>query len=159
MSKRSNKIAHTRRIQLDRALARLDREALLPPTRGWVRAIREALGMNGRQLAQRMRVAPSHVSHIEQGESGGNITIKTLRRAADALDCELVYALVPRAGSLEQSLHLRARQVAIALVDRVDAHMALEHQQTSDEARQRLIESTADDLIRTLDKRIWEPDR
>ncbi|MFQ5417727.1 MAG: helix-turn-helix domain-containing protein, partial [Myxococcota bacterium] len=84
------------RNQLDRQLTSLRRTPLMRPRRGWVRAIREALGMNGRQLAERIGIARSHLSQIESAEARDSVSLRTLRRVADALGCELVYAFVPR---------------------------------------------------------------
>lgn len=156
MPRQSIKSRHSQRKQLDRRISRINRDSLRPPVRGWVRAIREALGLNRRQMAERMGVVPSHLSHVEAREVDGGITVRTLRRAADALECDVVYALVPRAGSLEDTLAARARAVAAALVKRVDAHMALEDQRTSHQARRDLIESTAAELVRSLDKKLWD---
>ena len=80
-----------------------------PPPKGWVRAIREALGMTGVQFARRLRVTPQSAEALEKSEANGTIQLKTLRRAAEALDCRLVYALVPNS-SLEDNVAARARE-------------------------------------------------
>ena len=82
--------------------------------------------------------------------------MQTLVRVADALECELVYALVPRRGSLEEIVNSRARKVATSLVERIAGSMALEAQPTDVEERERLIDATAADLVRTLDKSLWD---
>ena len=66
-----------------------------PPPKGWVRAIRDALGMTGVQFAERLKVRPQSVEALEQSEANGTIQLKTLKRAAEALGCTLIYALVP----------------------------------------------------------------
>ena len=81
------------------------------PDQGWIRTIRDALGMSSRQLAARMGVSQPAVSQLERSEVAGRIQLDSLRRAAAALDCELVYSLVPRA-SLEETLATRARALA-----------------------------------------------
>ena len=65
------------------------------PVRGWVKAVREALGMTTAQLAKRLGVKQPSVVAIEQSEAKGTIELATLRRVAEALDCTLVYAFVP----------------------------------------------------------------
>ncbi len=65
------------------------------PRGGWLRAIRQALGMTTRQLARNVRVSRASVSEAERAESRSDITLTTLRRHAAALDCELVYVLLP----------------------------------------------------------------
>ena len=79
------------------------------PSRGWILAIREALGMSVTDFARRLGVSRQRVSQIEAAEVEGSATLVTLRRAAEALGCTLVYALVPNE-SLEQIVRRRARQ-------------------------------------------------
>lgn len=67
-----------------------------PPVRGWIKAVREALGMTTAQLATRLGIKQPTLVAIEQSEARGSIELATLRRVAEALDCTLVYALVPR---------------------------------------------------------------
>jgi predicted DNA-binding mobile mystery protein A len=101
-----------------------------PPRGGWVRAIREALGMSAADLGQRMGVAETSVLSLEHNEVTRRVRLDTLERAADALNCELVYALVPRR-PLEQMVDERARSVAGELLGSVGHSMALEGQQVS----------------------------
>jgi predicted DNA-binding mobile mystery protein A len=106
------KLAARSRLLLDAQLAALPPPAgLAPPIRGWIKAIREALGMTSAQFAARLGVKQPSVVAIEQSEARGTIQLDTLRRAAAALDCTLVYALVPRE-SLEEIVRGRARELA-----------------------------------------------
>src|SRR6266567_3571094 len=68
---------------------------LRPPVRGWIKAIREALGMSSAQLAKRLKIKQPTVTAMEQSELKGTIQLATLRRIAAAMNCTLVYALVP----------------------------------------------------------------
>jgi predicted DNA-binding mobile mystery protein A len=101
-----------RRSELD---ARLRRAAhLLPdarPERGWIRTIRDALGMSSSELAARLGVSQSWIPALERNEVDGSIKLETLERAADALGCELVYALVPRT-SLAEAVEQQAQLMA-----------------------------------------------
>jgi predicted DNA-binding mobile mystery protein A len=145
------------REQIDRQLRPLRQVRLVRPFRGWVRAVREALGLNGRQMAERMKIARSQLSQIEDAEARGVVSIRTLRRAADALGCDLVYALVPRDGrTLESLVHERARKVAERRVDRVAVTMALEDQAVSRDFRKREVDRIAAELVRTMSKDLWE---
>jgi predicted DNA-binding mobile mystery protein A len=67
---------------------------------GWMRAVRQAIGLPVVELARRMGVAESQVFRLEESEQEGRVRVATLRRAAEAMGCELVYALVPREGKL-----------------------------------------------------------
>ena len=107
------------------------------PREGWVAAIREALGMSVRDLGRRMGIGPSSVTRLEQREREGAITLTALRKAAAGLDCDVVYAFVPRAESvgdtdsndlLDAVIMKHARSAAREDVERVGKTMALEDQ-------------------------------
>ena len=116
------------RKNIDRRLAALaDPQTLARPPRGWIKAIREALGMTSQQLAQRMGVSQPRISEIEKQEVASSLTLDTLQRAANALDCQLVYALIPRE-SLHTLVQERAEKVARARVKAASHSMALEGQ-------------------------------
>jgi predicted DNA-binding mobile mystery protein A len=113
--------------QLDRALAPF-RGAQPRPSRGWVRAIREAMGMSARELADITGTSRQLPLQLEKAEADDTITLKSLRKLAGALDCELVYALVPRQGTMQGLLESRARAQATQRVLQVEHSMALEDQ-------------------------------
>lgn len=114
-----------------------------PPRDGWVRAVREALGMSLADLAARMHVAESTVLRLERGERAGTTQLDTLRRAADALDCELVYALIPRTALAEQ-VDEQAHRVARRTLAAVVHTMALEDQAAPEHATVELVEQHAE---------------
>lgn len=122
------------------------------PPKGWVRAIRDALGMSGTQLAKRLNVSPQSLQTIEKSEAAGTIQLKTLRRAAEALDCTLVYALVPNT-SLEKMVGRRARLIATQELGRVAHTMRLEAQETGNRNLEDRIEDYIRDNIRPRD--LW----
>ena len=116
------------RKHLDRQVAALRQPGLVPrPPRGWVRAIRDALGMTTTQLAERMDVSQPRVTDIEKREVQDALTLATLRKAAEALACTLVYALVPNQ-PLEDAVRARAEAIADARLARVEHTMRLEDQ-------------------------------
>lgn len=108
--------------------------ALARPPRGWVRTIREALGMSAATLAERLGITAGAVSRLEQSEAADRIRLDTLRRAADALGCDLVYLLVPRR-PLTAVVRDRARELAHYQVAATEQTMRLEDQAT-DTARE-----------------------
>ena len=63
---------------------------------GWIRAIRIQREMQGKQLAKKMHVSPARISVLEKDEQRGAVTLKMMQKAADALDCTFVYALIPK---------------------------------------------------------------
>jgi predicted DNA-binding mobile mystery protein A len=103
------------------------------PRQGWIKTIREALGMTAQQLAQRLGVVQSAVVRLEHREVEGTVTLALLQRAADALHCDLVYAFVPRA-TLEETVTARVQTVAADRAARVTQTMALEQQRPSEAA-------------------------
>ncbi|HEV2374236.1 MAG TPA: mobile mystery protein A [Streptosporangiaceae bacterium] len=102
---------------------------LARPPRGWIRAIREALGMSTAVVAARLGVTPSAVTRLEQSECNDRIRLETLRRAADALGCDLVYLLVPRR-PLDEVVQERARELAHEQAAALEQTMLLEDQAT-----------------------------
>ncbi len=144
------------REQLDRALKRFSAlKAISPPRKGWVRAIRDALGISTRQLGDRLGVNKSRITRIEQDEVGGSVTLKTMRRVANALDCVFVYGFVPRK-TLEDTLRNQAMQVAKKRMSRVAHTMSLEDQGLSEGEQKKAFETAVDELIRTVPKSLWE---
>jgi predicted DNA-binding mobile mystery protein A len=115
--------------QLDRALEpyRAARE-VSRPSKGWIRTIRQALGISSGELARRLGTSRQLPLQLEKGEAEDRVTLKSLRAAANALDCDLVYAFVPRAGSMQELIENSARAEAKNRVLGVEHSMALEDQ-------------------------------
>jgi predicted DNA-binding mobile mystery protein A len=113
------------------------------PPRGWLRSVREALGMSQAQLAARLGVNQKTVHSLEVGESAGTVQLDTLARAADALGCDVVYALVPRV-PLRQVVHQRLLELAEEQVASVHQTMLLEDQLP--DGRAELVQQLAADL-------------
>lgn len=145
------------RKQLERRLAPLREASLVTPPRGWIKAIRESLGMTARQLAARMGVAPSRVPVIEKAEVTGATTVKTLRQAAEAMNCTFVYAFVPTK-PLDDILRARAVEKVRGDIARLDHTMRLENQALLradlEAEQQRLIDLILSGSLRGL----WEDD-
>lgn len=116
------------------------------PHKGWLRAIRDALGLSGRQMGARLGVSQQRISKIEQAEVDGSITLKSLREAADAIGCDVVYAVVPRV-PLTEMVHQQASRKAREMVDPVDRSMQLEDQRVDGVRTRELIENLAARLI------------
>lgn len=123
------------RHRLDRRLKALrgHLSRLSVPNGGWVRAIRQALMMTAEDLARRMRIGPSSVSRMEASEDRETIQIDTLRRAAAALDCELVYVLVPKT-SLQETVDRQRLKRATELARKARIQMVLEGEDMGDDS-------------------------
>lgn len=146
---------HLRLKQIDAALAQW-RMAALPtrPATGWVRAIRDSLGMSSAALARRLGVTDSAVRKLEEGEASDSITLATLRKAAQALDCELQYALVPRQ-PLAAMQSDRALQVAREQVGVAARSMALEDQAVDARITQAQVEEIARSYLAKPRRGLW----
>src|SRR6516165_10510995 len=106
---KTSRLAAQSRFRLDERFKEMGQPArFAQPVRGWIRAIREALGMSAAQLAKRLGVRQPSIVALEQSEVKGTIELATLRRVAEALDCTLIYALVPNK-PLEETIRERAR--------------------------------------------------
>lgn len=124
------------------------------PRGGWIRAVREALGMPRRELGRRMGVGEKRVMQLERGEVEGKLTLHTLARAAAALDCDLVVVLVPKRPLQQTVMELRKQKAAAWIESRVLHTMMLAGQAVS-------LEDLPPQLIEEVergysDRRLWE---
>jgi predicted DNA-binding mobile mystery protein A len=144
----------------DRARKRLDSkfdlirpiDRFAQPPKGWIRAIRDALGMSLRQLGDRLGMAPQSVGNIEESEANDTIQLKTLKRVAEAMDCVVVYALVPKS-SLTNMVDQRAREIALRALGRVSHSMALEDQEVNRDLEGRIQRYIASAVT---DRNLWD---
>jgi predicted DNA-binding mobile mystery protein A len=125
------------------------------PPKGWLRAIRGALGMTTAQFARRLGVSQPRIIELEKSELTGGVTLHTLQRAAEALGCRLVYALVPER-PLAETVRDRANLVAERQLAPVEHTMRLENQAVADtKARAALRRRSIEDLLRRP-ARLWD---
>ena len=124
------------------------------PKSGWVRAVRETLGISAAAFARRLGISHAGVRKLEASEASDAITLATLRKLAQALDCEVQYALVPRT-SLSQ--HLQDQAVAVAKVHfQPIAHsMALENQALTDALDKLQFDLAVKELLEGSRRLMW----
>lgn len=135
------------RRQLDKRFAQLRPLTKEPrPHKGWIKAIREALGMSSTELAARMGVVHQAIREFESGEVRETIKLETLRRIGEALDCQLVYALIPRT-TLEEAVKVQAHRKAENRLDRVSHHSRLEDQEVGADDTEIQIDDISKKLI------------
>lgn len=150
------KTAKLRRNQLDRfykdSIRVLETRT---PKYGWVREIRQALGMTMQDLGERLGVIKQRVERIEKDEVSGKVTLQTLQDAAKAMNCEFVYFFVPKGEGLQKNLEEQAIKAARDIVRTTEHTMQLEAQDTSRQSQQQLIENIAQELLMKEDRRIW----
>jgi predicted DNA-binding mobile mystery protein A len=150
---------------LDRASARknldkrlnsiMNTDEFSRPPRGWIRAIREALGMTSAQLAARLGIAQPSAIGLEKAEASKAITLGSLERAARALDCTLVYVLVPRK-PLETLVQERARAAAQRRIRTIGHSMGLEGQRVAEDAERTQVERLAQKLLDGPGSALWD---
>lgn len=133
------------------------REARLParPQNGWVRAVREALGMSATAAAKRVGMSLAGLRKLEKAEANNVITLASLQKLAESLDCELQYALVPRT-SLAQTLKSRALQLAQERLAPVSHSMRLEDQSVEGALSKAQLELLAQELLGGSRRELWQ---
>jgi len=129
-------------------------DAIRPP-KGWVRAIRDAFGMTAVQMAARLGVVQSRITALEQAEANDAITLKSLRQAAAALDCTLVYALVPNK-PIDDLLRVQAARIADEQLARTHHSMRLEDQALDPRDLAEARTSLINELLHEP-RRLWDP--
>jgi len=154
--KRNKKSIVVQRKSLDQKIGLLKPLAQIPlPRKGWLKAIRESLGITTRQLAKKIGTGNGNILTFEQGEINRTLTLKTLERLARAMNCRLVYALVPNT-SLEEMLDEQARKVAKKIFQRVSHSMGLEEQSVEGPEAKTQFEQMVQDLKKKHDPRLWD---
>jgi predicted DNA-binding mobile mystery protein A len=142
------------RESLDMRLYPLRNIDMTRPPRGWIKAIREALGMTTRQFAQRVGVVQSRAVDIEKAEMSGSITLDSLTRAANALDCELVYVLIPRK-PLKDTVNDQALTLAKRHIKSTSHSMALENQKISPSSEAEQLKILATQIAENSGSNLW----
>jgi len=151
----SSELKQLRLEQLQASLS--DFAGLVPkraPGRGWLKLVRESLGLTERQQAGRLGISGPSLHKSEQAEADERISLGQLRKLADGLDCELVYALVPRR-PLTELVHERARAIAIQEVGSVAHTMSLEDQRPDDARLRKQVERRTEELLRGRWSDLW----
>jgi predicted DNA-binding mobile mystery protein A len=120
------------------------------PSVGWVRAVRDGLGMSRRQLASRLGVSVSRVQRLEHDEVTGSVTMKTMQRTAEAVDCVFVYAVIPKT-SIEDSLQTQGIKKSMQRLGLVEDSNIIK-----DESNAELLNALADQMIDKSKRTLWD---
>lgn len=105
------------------------------------------MGRTERPRAQRRGISGATLHKSEQSEADDCITLGQLRKFADGLDCELVYALVPR-HPLTDVVQERARASAMKEVEGLDHTIGLEDQRPGAERLRKQVGRRTEELLR-----------
>lgn len=151
----NKKFANLQLYQMDSALSKLrDTRPPSRPGNGWIKAIRESLGMSASALARKLGVTPHSIAKLEKAEADDKITLASLRKLANALDCELQYTLVPRQ-SLEKILQERAMTVARVRLRPISHSMSLEDQSVDHSVSEKQLELLAKEILDGPRRNLW----
>ncbi len=141
------------RKQIEARLKKLGR--VHTPPGGWIKALSESLGMTTRQLAIRIGVSQPAVMKMHKGEVDGTISLNSLRKVAEALGCDLHYALAPKTGALSEIIDEQAAKVAKKIIKETSHTMDLEKQGLSEKEKNQQIKELTEKLIRELPNTLW----
>lgn len=129
---------------------------VLVPERGWVNTIRTTLNMTMAQLGVKLNITRQGVKRIEESEANGTITINSLKEVANAMDLKIVYALVPKNGTIDDLIDIKAENLAKKIVLRTNQNMKLEDQGIGDDKITKTIKDLANEIKREVRKSLWD---
>ncbi|HRN26642.1 MAG TPA: mobile mystery protein A [Ignavibacteriaceae bacterium] len=144
--------------QLDKKFESIQKVATVMsvPSNGWLNTIRKSLNMSLKQLAKKLKVTSQNVNQLEVREKDGTISLQKLKETAEALDCMLVYAIIPKSGSLKKMIELRAYNVAKEIVLRTSHTMKLEDQENSEVRIKKAVSDRTEKIKNELPKYLWD---
>ena len=123
---------------------------IVPQSSGWIKTVREAIGMTVSQLAARLGVTQPRITKMESNED--NLKLSTMKKAAEAMNCEFVYYFKPRT-TFQNLVDEQAKKKAAEVLKTVNVNMALENQEIAEDEA---VKDFASDLINTKIKQIWD---
>ncbi len=124
------------------------------PSNGWLRMVRNALGMSGTQLANRLGVTKARISKAEQDELTGSVTLKTMQNMASAMNSRFVYAVVPE-NEIEEIIKKRAYKKAREQIKSASIQMALEAQALNDKQLAFAVDKLVSEIIEKMPSDLW----
>ena len=143
--------------QLDQKLANFkDAGMVLIPQKGWVNTIRTTLNMTRDQLGTKLNLTKGAIQKIEEREATGQITINKLKDVGDALNMKFIYGFIPKDGTIENLVNLKAERLARKIVLRTNQNMKLEDQGIGDEKINKTIKELASEIKREMKKSLWD---
>lgn len=143
--------------QLDQKLKPFSESSkVFVPERGWINTIRTTLNMTMAQLGTKLNITRQGVKRIEESEANGTITLNSLKDVAKSLDLKLVYALIPKNGTINDLIQIKADKLAKKIVLRTNQNMKLEDQGIGDEKIAKTIKELANEIKREMRKSLWD---
>lgn len=127
------------------------------PKNGWIRTIRQALGISSRILAKRLNCSQANITMMESRERKGTINLNTLDQLAKAMNCKLVYCIVP-IQPFDKMLEEQAILIAKRQITLVHHSMLLEEQGLSEQQLKQMEEDYIRELLQGNPKKLWRTD-
>jgi predicted DNA-binding mobile mystery protein A len=137
---------------IDKAIQQIKK--LKTPPEGWLRTNRKALQMPAKIIMKKAGIKTSELYRIEKAEVEGTLTLNKLKEAANAMDCDFHYAIVPR-GEIKTLIENKARRHAVTLLNSANVHMQLESQGTTAEQIKLQVDQVAEQLIKEMPEWFW----
>ncbi len=148
------------RLVLEQMSAKLkpfyEASGVQPPPVGWINGIRTGLGMSLAQLGKRSKKTAQGVRALEQREKSGAITLQSLREIAEAMDMQLVYAIIPKNETLRQMVNRVAEKKAKEIVTRTNSTMNLENQGVGKEKLEMTLLEKKEELKNEIPRFLWD---
>ena len=129
---------------------------VLVPQKGWVNTIRTTLNMTRDQLGTKLKLTKGAIQKIEEREATGQITINKLKDVGNALNMKFIYGFIPKDGTIESLINLKAEKLARKIVLRTNQNMKLEDQGIGDEKIDKTIKELASEIKREMKKSLWD---
>jgi len=144
------------REQLDKKLDSLKTFATSGiPQQGWIKTVREALGLSARQLGEKAGIDQSRISRLENAEKDGSLKLSSLQKVAKGLNMRFIYGFVSE-NTLEEMVRSQARKIALRRLKQLDNTMRLEKQELSDEEQKKALEDMIEKILVDQPKDFWD---
>ena len=129
---------------------------LVVPPGGWIETFMEAVGMSASVLAGRLGISRNSVYSSIKNERARTVSLNQLDKMAEAMGGRLVYAIIPREGSVEEIVSNQAKRKAARIVQRTWAQMALEEQTEGFLSPKEMAEELVEDFVREMPRDLWK---
>ncbi len=114
------------------------RPVLMHPQKGWIREMRQALGITLAKLGDLCGLATPTIAQAERRELEGKLSLETLRKTAEAMNCELTYSFIPKS-DMTEFIEKKAYEKAKRILNVADTHMSLENQKVTSDIEMRIL--------------------
>lgn len=143
------------RDQLDEKFKVLKSFVGFEPQQGWIKTIREVLGLTTSQLAKKVGISQPRISRLENSEKMGDLKLSSLQKIAKGLNMHFVYCFVPEA-TLEDMVREQARRIALKRLKRLDNTMRLEKQGLSEGEKKKALDDMIEKILIDNPKDLWD---